>query len=77
MVNCCLGLRRIDESHTGEYIAEQIENTLREKYRIDLNIPEERSLVVGNTTDTAANEKKAGFENFDYILKIIRKIIYY
>ena len=49
----------VTESHTGDYIASQIKETLAKAGK-GLDNPTTLRQVVGSTTDTAANERNAG-----------------
>lgn len=71
MKHACLKLEVVEESHTGQFIANQIKSSLKE-YEKDIDDPILLRQCVGNTTDTAANEKNAGYlffiimNDFDY-----------
>ena len=69
----CLGLTEVTEKHTGVFIADQIQNTLLD-YNIDLTDPVQVRQLVGNTTDTAANERNAGFQFYMFFNILIFNI---
>lgn len=65
----CLSVQVVNESHTGEFIANQIKETLKKAGKC-LDDPSSLRQVAGSTTDTAANERNAGY-NFFLIILII------
>lgn len=57
MISACLGVEELDQSHTADYIGNQILKTLGE-----WNIPDDK--VVAITTDNGANMVRAIYDSF-------------